>query len=60
MEGRDLVEKLLHRDPSKRIDASRAIQHPWITLRTSGRKQMTETAGDDDLPGPDDFACTIC
>jgi len=59
LEGRDLVEKLLHRDPSKRCDAHRALQHPWITIRTSGNKQTIEPICDNDSRGLDDFACTI-
>jgi serine/threonine protein kinase len=37
VEGRDLVEKMLERDPSKRIVPSKALQHPWITRRATGR-----------------------
>ena len=29
-EAKDLVRRLLTFDPSKRISASDAIQHPWI------------------------------
>lgn len=29
-EAKDLVKRLLTYDPSKRISASDAIQHPWI------------------------------
>ena len=33
IEGRDLVEKMLHSDPEKRISSSDALKHPWITRR---------------------------
>jgi len=33
IEGRDLVERMLHHDPEKRITASEALKHPWITRR---------------------------
>ena len=56
IEGRDLVEKMLERDPSKRIDPKKALQHPWITRR----------ATDKNISGPrnrkevlENFACTI-
>ncbi len=39
VEGRDLVEKMLKRDPSERIDPLKALQHPWITRRATGRKK---------------------
>jgi serine/threonine protein kinase len=40
LEGRDLVERMLERDPSKRIVASKALEHPWITRRASGKNQQ--------------------
>lgn len=33
VEGRDLIEKMLVADPSKRIGPSEALRHPWITRR---------------------------
>lgn len=30
-EARDLVMKLLKKDPSERISASQALLHPWFT-----------------------------
>jgi len=29
-EGKDLLKKLLERNPKKRISASEALEHPWI------------------------------
>lgn len=58
LEGRDLVEKLLDKDPTKRIDASKALQHPWITRRASRMTQATPQ-GDDDSFNANDFACVI-
>ena len=60
IEGRDLVEKLLTRDPTKRIDASKALQHPWITRRA--RRVQHTTQYDDNVDqsdGDDDFACVV-
>jgi serine/threonine protein kinase len=33
VEGRDLIERMLMVDPSKRIGPSEALRHPWITRR---------------------------
>lgn len=33
IEGQDLVEKMLQRDPTRRITAIAALSHPWITRR---------------------------
>lgn len=59
LEGRDLVEKLLTRDPLKRIDASKALQHPWITRRALRQRQTIINDNNDQLFGTDEFACTI-
>lgn len=33
--GKDIVEKMLEVDPSKRLSASEALKHPWIvTVQT--------------------------
>jgi serine/threonine protein kinase len=37
VEGRDLLEKMLTVDPSKRIGPSEALRHPWITRRVPSR-----------------------
>eukprot|EP00563_Minutocellus_polymorphus_P015940 CAMPEP_0181055802 /NCGR_PEP_ID=MMETSP1070-20121207/19388_1 /TAXON_ID=265543 /ORGANISM="Minutocellus polymorphus, Strain NH13" /LENGTH=1215 /DNA_ID=CAMNT_0023135127 /DNA_START=194 /DNA_END=3841 /DNA_ORIENTATION=+ len=42
IEGRDLVERMLHHDPEKRITASEALKHPWITRRAPPTKARTE------------------
>jgi len=38
IEGRDLIEKMLQRDPERRITPSKALLHPWITRRTPATK----------------------
>mmetsp|Transcript_17960 Transcript_17960/g.20447 ORF Transcript_17960/g.20447 Transcript_17960/m.20447 type:complete len:911 (+) Transcript_17960:197-2929(+) len=45
VEGRDLVEKLLQRNPSKRISAANALQHPWITIRVRLRETQAKARG---------------
>lgn len=42
IEGRDLVERMLHHDPAKRITAAEALKHPWITRRAPPSKAWTE------------------
>ena len=32
--AKDLVLKLLERDPTKRLSAEEALNHPWIALRS--------------------------
>lgn len=59
LEGRDLVEKLMRPDPSKRIDASTALQHPWITRRLRRRRRVTQDESQDDSPKTEEFACVI-
>jgi len=54
IEGRDLIEKMLERDPKKRITASEALRHAWITRRASTIRN--------DRPqeySPGDIACSI-
>ena len=38
IEGLDLIEKMLQRDPTKRITARDALLHPWITRRARHTK----------------------
>jgi len=38
IEGRDLIEKMLQRDPERRITPSKALLHPWITRRAPATK----------------------
>jgi serine/threonine protein kinase len=54
IEGRDLVEKMLERDPLKRISASKALSHPWITRRVSSRDREKHS-----IENMDDFSCVI-
>lgn len=51
IEGRDLVERMLHADPEKRISASHALKHAWIKRRApeaswEEAKNPEATAGD--------------
>lgn len=57
VEGRDLVEKMLERDPSKRIEPKKALQHPWITRRAERSKIPAETKSSNE--SLEDFACSI-
>ena len=43
IEGRDLVERMLHHDPEKRITASEALKHPWITRRAPAPSKTRAT-----------------
>ena len=43
IEGRDLVERMLHHDPEKRITASEALKHPWITRRAPAASKTRTT-----------------
>jgi len=54
IEGRDLVERMLERDPAKRIVASKALMHPWITRRVSAHNSDKKH-----IENMDDFACVI-
>ena len=56
VEGRDLVEQMLERDPSKRIEPKKALQHPWITRRATPNKPTMTTSSKASL---EDFACSI-
>jgi len=56
IEGRDLVEKMLERDPSKRIEPKKALQHPWITRRATQNKLKKDCAYTESLK---EFACSI-
>jgi serine/threonine protein kinase len=61
VEGRDLVEKLLKRDPAERIDASKALQHAWITRRALRKRQSVsqDDGHDHDRFQPENYACSI-
>jgi serine/threonine protein kinase len=56
IEGRDLVEQMLERDPSKRIEPKKALQHPWITRRAIRNKSAVTSSSQASL---EDFACSI-
>lgn len=56
IEGRDLVEKMLERDPLKRIEPKKALQHPWITRRATQSKLKQDATRTESL---NDFACSI-
>lgn len=56
IEGRDLVEKMLERDPSKRIDPKKALEHPWITRRATDKNISVQRNRKEVL---ENFACTI-
>jgi len=59
VEGRDLLEKMLEKDPSKRVQADKALQHPWIKRRVEvEKKQMLKQAPSHSEPAFD-FACVI-
>lgn len=56
IEGRDLVEKMLERDPLKRIEPKKALQHPWITRRATQNKLKQESTR---IESQNEFACAI-
>jgi serine/threonine protein kinase len=56
IEGRDLVEKMLERDPSKRIEPKKALQHPWITRRATQNKLNQVSIRTE---SQNEFACCI-
>ena len=35
MQGKDLVQQLMHKDTSRRITAEKVLRHPWIVQRES-------------------------
>lgn len=43
-EAKDLVRKMLEYDPSKRINAGDALQHPWIKKEAANVKVDKKTA----------------
>lgn len=44
VEGRDLIERMLIVDPSKRIGPSEALRHPWITRRAPSNEDVGNQA----------------
>ncbi len=60
VEGRDLVEKLLTKDPSKRISAKKALGHPWITRRALRMQNpIPQEDQNDQTEDVNNCACTI-
>jgi serine/threonine protein kinase len=43
-DARDLVAKLLQRDPAKRLTPQQALQHPWLARHSSS--DVAETCSD--------------
>jgi serine/threonine protein kinase len=39
-EVKDLIKKLLNKDPVERISAKEALQHPWFTSKTNTLNNM--------------------
>lgn len=44
-EAQDFISKLLVVDPSKRLSAKEALEHPWITTNTSSPDNHSLTEG---------------
>jgi serine/threonine protein kinase len=40
-DARDLVAKLLQRDPAKRLTPQQALQHPWLARHSSSNVAVT-------------------
>jgi len=47
LEGRDLVERLLVVDPTKRLSPSEALRHPWLTRRISALNRHESDSHDE-------------
>jgi len=39
----DLIEKLMHNNPRKRITAQQMLRHPWVTGQTAGKQKMADS-----------------
>lgn len=37
----DLVKKLMHKDPTKRLDAQQALRHPWLHTAAAGPAKLS-------------------
>jgi len=46
--ARDLIRKLLLREPEKRLDFPGVMKHPWVQLNAFGKRQPDEDAADEE------------
>ena len=54
------MEKLLTKDPTKRISARKALEHPWLTRRALRIRQANpHEEQNDQSDDVDEFACNI-
>ena len=63
-QAKDLVEKMLQKDPSKRITAKEALQHPWLSTFAQKQGHQSNSNGLKNLAltveqTPEDGVCTI-
>jgi len=56
IEGRDLVERMLHADPERRISASDALKHAWIRRRAP---EAFWENGNESEAAAGEAACTV-
>ena len=45
-EGKDLINKLLQKDPKKRIDIKAVLDHKWITMTDPAIRELRRKSGD--------------
>lgn len=53
-EAKDLVQKLLQKDPEKRITLIEAINHPWVQVVFISSSHRTDPNVHHQLPNSDD------
>mmetsp|Transcript_155204 Transcript_155204/g.282195 ORF Transcript_155204/g.282195 Transcript_155204/m.282195 type:complete len:391 (+) Transcript_155204:1-1173(+) len=56
-DARDFTRSLLEIDPAKRLNAKHALQHPWLSLRSSKRRD-SDVLDHFVVAGLRDFGCT--